>query len=124
MECPKCSSTMEAVSFGSYEVERCSQCKGLWFHNFEQEVLKAIPHSEDIDTGDPALGKELNKMDKVTCPECHGQMIRMVARDQPHIWFESCVSCYGAFFDAGEFRDYKDETLADYFKDLFSGERQ
>ena len=123
MECPKCSAVMESVSFGGFQVERCSGCKGLWFNNFEHEVLKAIPHSEEIDIGDPAKGRELNEKDRIHCPACHAQMIRMVASDQPHIWFESCASCYGAFFDAGEFRDYKDETLLDYFKDLFSGER-
>lgn len=123
MKCPKCSSSMEIVQFGGFEVQRCSDCKGLWFHNFEQEELKAIPHSEDIDIGDPATGREFNKQGDLTCPECHTQMIRMVVREQPHIWFESCASCHGAFFDAGEFRDFKNETLLDYFKDLFSGER-
>jgi Zn-finger nucleic acid-binding protein len=124
MECPKCLSNMESVAFEGYQVERCSQCKGLWFHNFEQEELKAIPHSEDLYIGDPAVGKELNAKGQMVCPECQGPMIRMVAKDQPHIWFESCTSCFGAFFDAGEFRDYKDETLLDYFKDMFSGERK
>lgn len=123
MQCPKCSSNMESVVFDSYEVERCKGCKGLWFYNFEHEVLKAIPHSKDIDTGDPDKGREYNDQGQIQCPVCRTQMIRMVVKEQPHIWFESCASCYGAFFDAGEYRDYTDVSLLDYFKDLFSGER-
>jgi Zn-finger nucleic acid-binding protein len=51
-------------------------------------------------------------------------MVKMVDHKQPHIWYETCHSCFGVFFDAGEFRDFKEETLADYFKDLFAKERK
>jgi Zn-finger nucleic acid-binding protein len=43
-------------------------------------------------------------------------MIRMVDHQQPHIHFESCTLCHGVFFDAGEFRDYKEVTVAEWFK--------
>ena len=51
-------------------------------------------------------------------------MIKMVDQRQPHIWYKSCSLCYGVFFDAGEFRDYKEETVLDFFKDLLAGERR
>lgn len=50
-------------------------------------------------------------------------MVRMVDIDQHHIWFESCKICRGTFLDAGEFRDMKHHTLADYIRDLFTKER-
>jgi Zn-finger nucleic acid-binding protein len=62
-------------------------------------------------------------MGKINCPVCQTQMIRMVDKNQLHIWFESCTKCYGIFFDAGEFKDYKEETLADFFKDLMAKPR-
>jgi len=79
-----------------------------------------LEHSESIDIGDPKVGKEYNKIEKIDCPVCHAEMIRMVDREQPHIRYEACTSCYGVFFDAGEFRDYKEETILDFFKDLFT----
>jgi Zn-finger nucleic acid-binding protein len=48
----------------------------------------------------------------------------MVDLKQPHIRYEKCPSCYGIWFDAGEFKDYKEENLSDIFKDIFSGERR
>jgi hypothetical protein len=52
------------------------------------------------------------------------ELIRMIDREQPHIWYEACTSCYGVSFDAGEFRDYKEKTVLDFFRDLFAKERR
>ena len=124
MQCPKCAHAMEKMAYKDVEVDRCTLCKGIWFDAAEHEVLKGIEGSEAIDSGDPAVGHLFNKEDKVKCPVCHVPMIRMVDREQPHIWFESCTVCYGAFFDAGEFTDYKFHTLLDIIRDLRSRERK
>ncbi len=124
MRCPKCSAAMEKVQYESIEVDRCTDCKGIWFDMLEQEHLKAIEGSEEIDIGDPEVGKQTNIVDQITCPVCKSRMIRMVDGRQPHIWFESCTVCYGMFFDAGEFRDYKQESILDFFRDLFSQARK
>ncbi len=124
MNCPKCSAAMEKVQYESIEVDRCTDCRGIWFDMLEQEHLKALEGSEEIDIGDPEVGKQTNIVDQINCPVCDTRMIRMVDGRQPHIWFESCTVCYGVFFDAGEFRDYKQETILDFFKDLFSQKRK
>ena len=123
MECPKCNADMGKITYEKIQVDRCTNCKGIWFNMLEHEHLKAIEDSESIDIGEPKVGKEYNKIDKIDCPVCHTLMIRMVDREQPHIRYEACNSCYGVFFDAGEFRDYKEETILDFFKDLFTKER-
>ncbi len=51
-------------------------------------------------------------------------MVRMVDRDQPHIWYEKCSGRSGTFFDAGEFRDLKGETTLDVVKALFAKARR
>ena len=48
----------------------------------------------------------------------------MTDHNQPHIKFESCTVCYGVFFDAGEFRDYKELTLTESVKRLFPHAKQ
>jgi Zn-finger nucleic acid-binding protein len=115
---------MKKVIFGSIEVDRCTQCGGIWFEPLEKDQLKSLKRSEEIDTGDPKTGKEYNKIDHIDCPVCGEQMLRMVDARQPHIWYEGCPVCYGVFFDAGEFTDYKTETLTDFFKDLMTPERE
>ena len=124
MDCPKCQSPMEKIKYESIEVDRCIKCRGIWFDSLEKENLKELKGSEDIDAGRSTNGKDYNKIDRIECPVCHTQMIKMVDLKQPHIWYESCAVCYGCFFDAGEFKDYKEENFIDFFKDLLVRERK
>ena len=124
MNCPKCGWQMEKVVYQSVEIDRCENCKGLWFDMLEQEDLKNLGGSERIDVGDAKVGKEYNKMGNIRCPTCNVDIIRMVDNEQPHIWYESCPVCYGVFFDAGEFRDYKEHNFVDRLKAIFSKERK
>ncbi|MCK7594400.1 zf-TFIIB domain-containing protein [Pseudomarimonas salicorniae] len=118
MNCPKCQAEMQVVRVEGGEVDRCGGCGGLWFDMLEDQDLLSL--AAEIDTGDPEVGRRHNAIDRISCPKCSdGQpMIRMVDPAQPHIWFESCTVCYGKFFDAGEYRDLAEFTVADWFKRL------
>lgn len=124
MNCPKCNAAMELVRYGGLEIDRCTNCKGLWFAGLEKEIMEKLEGSEVIDVGDPDVGEEYDKTDRYSCPECSGAMVRMVDVRQPHIHFEQCSVCYGTFFDAGEFKDLKERTIADMFRDWLSEERR
>ncbi len=124
MTCPKCNAEMASVNYESIEVNRCVRCDGLWFDMLEPEHMKAIAGSEEIDIGDPAVGHVLDARERIDCPVCHTRMIKMVDVQQAHIHYESCPVCYGVFFDAGEFRDYKHETALDFFRGLLAKERR
>jgi Zn-finger nucleic acid-binding protein len=39
----------------------------------------------------------------------------MVDTAQPTLWFESCPLCYGVFFDAGEFSEFREENISKLF---------
>ena len=121
LNCPKCKAVMEKVSFGGTTVDRCISCQGIWFDAREQEQLKDVDGAEAIDTPAGAAHKfTAPPAGKILCPVCHTSMIRMTDHQQPHIHYESCTVCYGVFFDAGEFRDYKELTLAESVKRLFN----
>ncbi len=123
MKCPKCQNNMEQVSTPFGEVERCQSCKGLWVDAFEQDDMVQI--AKGIDTGSDEVGKKNNELGKIKCPCCpNSQMLRMVDAKQPHIWYESCPTCYGKYFDAGELTDLSENTLSDFFKKLTLTERQ
>jgi Zn-finger nucleic acid-binding protein len=124
LTCPKCTSPMEKVTYAGVEVDRCVKCKGLWFDAREQERLKDVKGADAIDNG-PARTAATASTEPapLECPVCHTRLIRMVDHEQPHIHFESCTVCYGVFFDAGEFRDYKEQTLGESIGRLFGGRR-
>ena len=124
MKCPKCTADMQVVEYQGISVDRCTGCKGIWFDMLEHEHLKNIQGSESIDLKTkPRRHGDKDERKPVICPVCKIPLIRMVDREQPHIWYEACTSCYGVFFDAGEFRDYKEHTVLDFFRDLFAKER-
>lgn len=124
MDCPKCTSPMVKVEFGHALVDRCTNCQGLFFDEFEKEALRRMKNADALDIGDAKTGKWFNKVDHIQCPRCSSPMIRMVDLEQPHIWFEQCKVCGASFFDAGEFRDLAHHTILDFFKDLLVKERK
>ena len=114
---------MGEVTYGRNMVrDRCTNCKGIWFDEGEAETLKGKWMSEFIDSGDPEVGRKYNKVEDVDCPRCGKRMLKVSDPKQPHIWYEACEE-HGMYFDAGEFTDYKYETLMDKFRDFLIGNR-
>ena len=126
MQCPKCQGSMQPkrveVLHGRIEIDRCEQCHGLWFDAGEADSLKDEWMSEFVDSGDPAEGKRYNRIRDINCPHCGKKMAQLNDQKQPHIEYEACPE-HGMFMDAGEFTDYKHETLADWFRSLIKGSR-
>jgi Zn-finger nucleic acid-binding protein len=113
LTCPKCRSVMAAVTVGGIEVDRCTGCGGLWFDMLEHEDLREMPGAETLDSGDAGTGDRYDQVGLVRCPVDGQPMVRMVDKARPTLWFESCPLCYGTFFDAGEYREYTEESLGD-----------
>jgi uncharacterized protein len=119
MICPKCLSPMESVTFEGVTVDRCTGCKGIWFDAQEQNLLKHAKGAEAIDIGDVPTGRRMDRATEIRCPRCQLPMTLKEDVDQHHITFETCTACKGVFLDAGEFKDLKSYTLADYVRGLF-----
>jgi PAT family beta-lactamase induction signal transducer AmpG len=123
MRCPKCRADMEPIDYEGTEIDRCTNCNGLWFDSGEMEILKDKKTAAAIDIGDTREGKERNTIDRYPCPRCGGTMVRVVDPVQHHIWYETCGSCHGSYLDAGELRDLSTRNIADFFKGLTTPER-
>src|SRR4028118_54848 len=124
MQCPKCQGSLEAVVYADIEVDRCTDCKGIWFDSLEAETLKKVKGAESIDIGDPKTGTKFDEIGNISCPKCKTHKTKMVDLKQTHLWYEKCPICYGIWFDAGEFKDFKEEGHADIFKGIFTGQRR
>jgi PAT family beta-lactamase induction signal transducer AmpG len=123
MRCPKCRSDMQQIMIDGTEVDRCSSCHGLWFDSGELGKLRTREAAAALDIGDVATGKKQNAIEHYRCPRCAGPMNRLVDPEQPHIWFEKCGSCRGAYFDAGELTDLATVSVSDFFKRFVTAER-
>jgi Zn-finger nucleic acid-binding protein len=124
MKCPKCDGDMVVKTYGRrISLNRCGNCQGLFV---KPDVLMEMKHewmSEVLDMGDRALGRKLNAVDDIDCPECGTHMDKVADQKQTHIWYEACPNCDGMFFDAGEFTDLKHDTVLDRLRDLIRGRR-
>jgi Zn-finger nucleic acid-binding protein len=109
IKCPKCKTNLETISYENIEVDRCPKCGGIWFDAMEAEELKKIKGSEKLDTIEPAVGHQYNRMIKqINCPRCQTKMQKILDIDRYSIWYEQCVTCSGIWLDAGEFTKFKD----------------
>ncbi len=118
MVCPKCTSQMKLIQFQGYEVDRCANCKGLWFDKLEYEELKVAENPQILDVGDANVGKQFNKVDNIQCSHCQCDLIKMEPDNQPGICYDGCPECNGVFFDAGEFKDFLRKDIILSFKNL------
>jgi Zn-finger nucleic acid-binding protein len=116
---------MKPVTVGEHTVDRCTGCSGLWFDLREHEhIAESQAAVEVLDVGDPAEGARQNAKRDVACPHCTVKMLKLSVPKQLHIQYESCPVCHGAFFDAGEFKDYASHTLAEQVANFFGGFRR
>lgn len=119
MICTKCRGEMNPVKYGEkIEAQRCNDCGALWCLPATLLQMKEEWMSEFLDSGDPKLGKKYDKMTDVPCPGCQSPMLSAPDPQQTHIMLESCSTCSGILFDAGEFTDWKYDTFMDRIRDL------
>ena len=122
MQCPKCDGDMPVKTYGRLiSINRCVACQGIFVKPDVLMEMKGEWMSEVLDMGDRKVGKELDKMRDIDCPECGTAMDKVSDTKQTHIWYESCPSCDGIFLDAGEFTDLKYDTFLDRIRDLIKG---
>lgn len=76
---------MVKVTFGGIEVDRCTDCQGLFFDEFEKEPLRKMKGADALDIGDTKTGREFNKVDRINCPRCSSPMIRMMDLEHPQV---------------------------------------
>jgi len=123
LQCPKCQHGMEEDTLDDITIDRCTYCQGLWFDSDEIHQLKNLKGSEALDSGDPRVGWIFDSKEDIDCPRCGKRMQKSADPKQKHIWFEVCND-HGMFLDAGEFTDFKNETVLDWFRSLIKGDRK
>ena len=118
MNCPKCMSEMEKMSFKEMRIDRCTSCKGLWFAPKVLAELRKDTFMADyiLDDGKAKVGKQYDEVRDIRCPVCSTAMVKETDSEQRHISYESCPNGDGSFFDAGEFTDLVRKTFWDKFK--------
>lgn len=127
MICPNCKKeTLKKIRFHKSEVDRCSQCHGIWFD--QDELRKSKDEKDqylkwlDIDLWREGKKFQVSSSGKI-CPLCKKALYE-VRYGESNIKVDTCNSCKGVWLDKGEFKKIIDylknvidtETLTKYFK--------
>ena len=120
--CPRCEGTMDANSLDAQtheaqiEVQRCSDCGGIFCNSETFELLLSTDGAEALDTG--AGNARGERSEVLSCIVCDEVMANYRFPEQPHIQIDRCVSCLSVFLDGGELSDMRRYTILDWFRDL------
>lgn len=118
---------MDTVLEGETQVDRCRNCRGLYFEQLTQLLLaplsKFVPiidPEHEAGNGPDGDGAEIayDDMVYVECPKCDGIMDQRLIEAPRRIRFELCPTCNATFLDAGELREYTSPEFLDDFKSL------
>jgi len=104
--CPRCRIEMKPVVIGATTLGECVRCEGLWVDvkSFEKICADREQQSAVLGTASPAtstLGREVNKVRYVPCPECSQLMNRMNFARCSGVIVDLCKH-HGTWFDRDE----------------------
>jgi uncharacterized protein len=115
--CPKCHAKLETVKMASLTVERCTGCHGIWFDVLEWDDARDLEGAASIDNGDSRIGATHDSDSGLLCPKClTTPLTRLVVAHHQGLHVDKCARCYGAFFDAGEFREFRELSFTERLK--------
>ena len=107
MVCPNCKKeTLEKINFDKVEVNRCTQCHGIWFN--QDELRKSKDEKDqylkwlDIDLWKEGKKFQVSSSGKM-CPLCK-ETLYEVRYGESDIKVDTCISCKGIWLDEGEFK--------------------
>lgn len=102
MPCPRCQAhTLQAVQLKDppVEIDRCSDCGGLWFDARELEMIMDVAVKElAIPSGAEKSG--------LACPR-DGEVLYAYNYPQTDVTVDMCPGCTGLWLDAGELQEIK-----------------
>jgi len=100
MNCPKCTTSMVAVTYRSLQIDRCPDCQGVWLDKSELESIMEKQLAGLLDVGSMTPATPERDSLPAHCHRCDKDMT--VLTGAADIKFEWCDQCEGMFFDKGE----------------------
>ncbi len=104
MDCPKCDGSLGEQTFGGVSVDRCDKCHGIWFDANEVRALVAHAQARPDDVPKTKTSAVAEALDAAlgTCPRCGESLLRVESLAIESLHYDQCMSCRGAWLDAGE----------------------
>ena len=122
MKCPCCDAELETVKIKDIDVDRCSECEGVWFDDDELRQAKDVS-GKDINWIDFEIWKheDLFKVEPrdLKCPKCSLPLIAIDYGDT-NVEVDCCPKCKGVWLDNGEFNSIIEALTNELYTKTFS----
>ena len=112
--CPRCEIPLEITYInergGKIEVDKCPNCKGIWFDKGELNELEKIVEPVLIEFR--KIPKDIDQLNGLWCPNCTPQKMmdkKIHPRDEEVI-IDICSKCEGVWLDPGELEAIQKEN--------------
>lgn len=110
MKCPNNHELAQRIKIGTVKIDRCSECRGLWFNRDELRLAKDSQEEEtrwfDIDLWKNEKDFKSASSHKF-CPVCQAPFYN-IQYGNSGICVEVCKNCLGLWLEEGEFRKIVD----------------
>ena len=101
MLCPKCGGTMAGHEMHGVPLDRCLECRGLWFdHTALDHVLDKAASGGSLGGTNEFLSAVDATPTDLRCPRC--KLHTLLARSHDDIELDWCDTCHGLFLDHHE----------------------
>ena len=105
MKCPACKTGMANYEHGSFSIDVCEKCRGIWFDKdelstFVNELFKE--KTPENPRGKPQEKLPAQEESERACPVCNKPMIKFKYGSTSDIALDKCPSCKGIWTDAEE----------------------
>jgi Zn-finger nucleic acid-binding protein len=126
LHCPNCKGVMDRDELGSFCIDRCPDCGGIWLDAAELDKVVALNKSgaskgiiDRLDVGKRVPGGNTGTRTMRHCPRDQSALAATNSPTQQHVVYDRCPACLGTFLDAGELNDLADFTLAERIVGIF-----
>ena len=109
LQCPRCLASMAAQSTSTSHLHRCQECEGAWVT--AQTIAALLSERPNAQGALKRLTTALSEGTHSTlpCPEC--PKVHLWSHRFEGIEIDTCGSCSGIFFDAGELSQFLVQAL-------------
>ncbi|MEE9324064.1 MAG: zf-TFIIB domain-containing protein [Dehalococcoidia bacterium] len=98
MNCPRCDAELKIENYRGVEVDRCTQCQGLWLDHDELDQIEDTIFDKDELKGTAVYSP---RPSDISCPKCQGPMTTFNYRAY-NLPLDACDNQHGFWLDSGE----------------------
>ncbi len=123
MQCAKCQGRLKPIEVDHIELDRCEECRGLWFDPNElNEVLQHGRYKlvEPVFGGNTRLVSAPSNHTPGACPRCKTDLTAIESLVIDGLIYDDCPKCGGIWLDAGELAVLGSHPDAQAMMDFFT----